>query len=299
MVLGAGCEQYADRIQQVKGWALCSSDLTCLSSINHPKEFFESLKKLDIFFPEVCFSDVPSTNDWLFKRSSTCGGIGISREKPSNQKGTGGYWQRELKGQSLSVLCISDGQDHKIIGINQQFSHSCFEGLPYLYEGALANALISEKNRIKISSYIEKFISCFNIIGVFSMDMIVDENNVFVLEINPRISASYELYERLNPGLNLVDAHIRVCEGERLSNIQISNLNVSHCGYLIIFAESNLVVPMSINWPSWVKDRPESNRRISVGNPVCSVYVESKENANQICNHLEKKREQILNYLKQ
>ncbi|MDW3094959.1 MAG: ATP-grasp domain-containing protein [Gammaproteobacteria bacterium] len=299
IILGAGSEHFAGLIESIEGWTLLSSDISTLSKVNRPKEFFRALTDLNIPFPEINFNIAPAANDWLYKRPSSCGGVGISRSNSLRIEALSGYWQREMVGVSMSALCISDQREHVIIGINQQYVNSNFDALPYLYEGALANAFISKENLIKIESYVDKLISYFNLVGVFSMDMVVARGEVFVIEINPRISASYELYEQLNPGLNLVDAHIRVCEGERLSNILINSQNYALYGYLIIYADTDIEVHGDMLWPDWAKDKPESGRLISVGEPVCSVYVEAGNDAESVRTLLEERRKQILSLLKQ
>ncbi len=300
ILLGAGSEQYAAFIEAVDGWTLSACNTSTLLAVNQPKEFFHALSELDIPFPDIHFDYPPASNDWLYKLASSCGGVGVSRSNDHGEKALGGYWQLEKTGLSMSALCISDQQESVIIGINRQYINSNFETYPCLYEGALANVKVTKEFIIKIESYINKLISHFKLVGVFSVDMIVQGDDIFVLEINPRISASYELYECLNPSLNLVDAHFRVCEGERLSNIQINpNISEMLCGYLIIYADSNIEIPENMNWPDWCKDRPESNRLISIGEPVCSVYVQQEGSPETIRTLLEARREQILIKLKQ
>ncbi|MEM7304954.1 MAG: hypothetical protein AAF372_05460, partial [Pseudomonadota bacterium] len=108
----------------------------------------------------------------------------------------------------------------------------------------------------------------------FSIDMIMASEQLYVLEVNPRITASFELYERLNPDLNLVDAHIRVCEGERLSEF---DLCTDYCGYRIVYSDCDFTVPAEMNWPQWVKDKPETGREIQHNEPICSVYYDGSQ----------------------
>ena len=119
----------------------------------------------------------------------------------------------------------------------------------------------------------------------------VGEQKLYVLEINPRISASFELYERINPGLNLVDAHIRVCEGERLSDIQLSD---SQSAYLIVYAKDDCLISEHLVWPTWVKDKPEALRQISKHEPICSVYADAGESDDSLYSLLQRRVDQVI-----
>ena len=242
---------------------------------------------------------MPDEEGWLFKQDGKCGGMGVSRGHTHSSIKKNGYWQREINGQSVSALCISDERDVHVIGVNELYSHSDLNGYPYVYEGALANLECGNDLLVKIDTYLKSLIPYFKILGLFSIDMILHEDELFVLEINPRISASYELYEQLNPGLNLVDAHIRVCEGERLSGLQIEGLSRQHNGYLIVYAEHDCVIPREMCWPHWVKDKPESLREIATGEPICSVYFNSDTSSGSVREKLELRRNEVLSLLKQ
>ena len=96
-----------------------------------------------------------------------------------------------------------------VIGVSRQFTYQLSETLPYVYGGALANVEEGNIYLDKITSYTNKIIEYFNIKGLCSVDMLVHEGNVLVLEVNPRVSATYELYEQMVENVNLIDAHLR------------------------------------------------------------------------------------------
>jgi predicted ATP-grasp superfamily ATP-dependent carboligase len=53
----------------------------------------------------------------------------------------------------------------------------------------------------------------FNLIGSNGVDYILNENGLYVIEINPRIQGTFECVEK-SLGINMLDAHIRACQGE-------------------------------------------------------------------------------------
>ena len=60
----------------------------------------------------------------------------------------------------------------------------------------------------------EDLIKQFNLIGSNGVDYILDKDGELkIIEINPRFQGTYELVEN-SLGINLLDAHIKACEGE-------------------------------------------------------------------------------------
>ncbi len=297
VILGARAENLASHIEAFSGWQLCASNSQVVARLRNPHTFFQGLTELSIPFPPVQFGSCPNAGKWLFKLEDSCGGMGVRSEYIDNVPG---YWQQEISGLAISALCLSDGQEFVCLGVNQQYSISNFEGCPYVYQGALANVDTDPLIIEKTIGYIDKIIRYFNIVGVFSLDMILShqqgEETLYVLEINPRISASFELYERINTNLNLVDAHIRVCEGVRLSEIELSN---SQSAYLIVYARDDCLIAENMVWPEWVKDRPEGLRKISKHEPICSVYADAGESDDSLYCLLQCRSEKVIRIINQ
>ena len=59
----------------------------------------------------------------------------------------------------------------------------------------------------------ENMIRKFNLIGSNGVDYILNENGLYVIEINPRLQGTFECVE-MSLGINMLDAHIRACQGE-------------------------------------------------------------------------------------
>ena len=59
----------------------------------------------------------------------------------------------------------------------------------------------------------ENLILKFNLIGSNGVDYILNENGLYVIEINPRLQGTFECVE-MSLGINMLDAHIKACQGE-------------------------------------------------------------------------------------
>lgn len=283
VLLGAGAEHYANWIESTTHWKICGNTALVMQSINDPITFFGRLNDLSIPYPDISLQDedMPALAGWLYKCVNCCGGAGIRRARPGKLSANG-YWQKEIRGEPISALYITDGHHRMCLGFNSLHTRILGQDYIYAYQGATANMSIDEETYFKSDNYVKKIIDSFNIKGVFSVDMIMDTSpgkmDVYVLEVNPRVSATFELYERINSHLNLVDEHIRVCEGERLFEF---TLDKRVAAYRIVYADRECVVPPDINWPQWCKDLPETGRHIRLYEPICSVFVDAGEGSVQ------------------
>jgi predicted ATP-grasp superfamily ATP-dependent carboligase len=103
--------------------------------------------------------------------------------------------------------------------------------------------------------------------GLNSLDCMVEGDGFVVLEINPRLSASFALYDVEAGGARLFEAHLRACAGELTADFP-PGLAQAH---LIYYAPFDLATPAAQEWPQWVADTPFGATRIKAGEPVCTV----------------------------
>jgi predicted ATP-grasp superfamily ATP-dependent carboligase len=115
----------------------------------------------------------------------------------------------------------------------------------------------------------------FSLKGLNGMDFIVDrENEVHLLEVNPRYSASMELIEQ-SLGANLFLLHLAAVGGQLPASVPaLQEGETLFYGKAIIYAEADIVMPDTRNWPGkGVRDIPFPGEAISGGQPVCTVFA--------------------------
>ena len=138
---------------------------------------------------------------------------------------------------------------------------------------------------MKMDSIITKITKRTELFGLCGSDFIIDENqSIFVIDINPRPPATFELHESQE---SLFAAHIKSFNGGPINYISY-NHNFSK-GYVIYYAKENLLIPENLKWPSWVKDRPYDKQMILIKNPVCTIHAEGgseQEVENKLINRL-------------
>ena len=116
----------------------------------------------------------------------------------------------------------------------------------------------------------EDLINEFGLIGSNGVDYILDkEGELKVIEINPRFQGTYELVEN-SLGINLLDAHIKACEGEI---IDIPNPN-QYSFKKIIYARKQINIG-NLKIPN-VYDIPYEGVKIEKDQPLVTIISSNK-----------------------
>lgn len=264
---------------------------------NTPEVFAKVQDKFNLFnflldsnipFPEVSFSR-PKSGEWLVKPLQSEGGFGICYEKGSDIVDKKNYWQRYLEGKSMSALFIADGKKVDILGFNKQWTTSHTNGQTFVFSGIHNYASLSDLNKRTITDWLAKFVPHFGLRGLNSVDFILYQDHCYFLEINPRPTASIELYDT-----NLFTAHV---SSSLDHDIKINVDQRHHKGYQIIYAASDFQISEDIIWPGWSQDRPKSRAIIHKQQPVCSIIARG-ESSQQVMAELKIKQSQIENIIK-
>jgi len=167
---------------------------------------------------------------------------------------------------SCSVLCT--GTDARALSTQGQLigMPSCGRNCDFVYCGnyyptSLDNSIIK-----RIESVSEDICIELGLVGSNGIDYVVDSlNNVWLLEVNPRIQGTLEMLE--SASRNLVSMlHFSACEGKLPS----SRINISPVVKAIVFARKTGTVPDLSRYPSAVDLTPEGVT-VKRGDPVCTV----------------------------
>ena len=105
------------------------------------------------------------------------------------------------------------------------------------------------------------------LVGLNSADFLVEEDDFRLLEINPRPSATLDIYEP--PGGSLFALHMAACRGE-LDSDEPSQPDAAATA--IVYAERDVSIA-PLDWPDWTADRPHTDTAIGAGEPLCTVQA--------------------------
>jgi predicted ATP-grasp superfamily ATP-dependent carboligase len=269
VLYGSGFEQQTELLEKISGrHQLIGNNPEIVARLKSPHSFFDLLGALQIPYPATQLTLPDDKTGWLIKRGGGSGGTHIRR---GGVAASGEYYQQEIAGEPVSVLFLADGKSARIVGFNQQWV-APESGLPFCYGGAVSRASVPPEAKTGMNLALQAIVGHTGLRGINSMDCMLIGNRFFVLEINPRLSASFGLYD----GPWLLREHLQACAGHLwLGDVP----DFPAQAHKIIFAPAEFVVPRTMPWPTWVADIPEAGSIIKAGQPVCSVLASAADAA--------------------
>jgi predicted ATP-grasp superfamily ATP-dependent carboligase len=103
------------------------------------------------------------------------------------------------------------------------------------------------------------------LIGSNGVDFVVTDDELFVIEVNPRFQGSLDTVE-LSTGLNLVDAHVKGVKRDLLTERVEAK---RYAAKAIVFAKQEGVVMRNLDRDGIV-DIPEKGRIVKCGEPIAT-----------------------------
>jgi len=236
-ILAGGAELRPELVEAVgRQLPLLGADAESLASIADPMQWLRVLQDAGQHVPETRRElPVGSSSDWLQKQSSTCGGRKVrlvTNVSVGPSEGTNGdcYFQKRIEGQSFSAVIVSRRQTAEpavttfSIGFSRQLLTSDFEedSKPstqpaFEYHGSVGPIMIPASVRSQIDRIAGLLAQRFSLRGVWGMDFVLDaRHQVWPVDLNPRITASAELFEQLvkrsaSTFRSVVDLHVAAC----------------------------------------------------------------------------------------
>jgi len=180
----------------------------------------------------------------------------------------GALLQKLQSGRTLSVLFAADGHEARVIGINEQWTAGVAQCAPYCYGGAVSGIVLSETVQARIATLLGRLVRATGLVGLNGLDFLLDGTEPCVLEINPRPTATIDLYDADFEN-GLLALHLRACRGE-LPDIRRPDRSRAHA---IVYAPAAFRVPARMRWPEWCTDIPEGGSLVPAGAPICSVHT--------------------------
>jgi predicted ATP-grasp superfamily ATP-dependent carboligase len=263
VVYGSGFEGQPELLAEIaKKIPLLGNAPETVEHVKDPKHFFPLLDTLLIAHPEISMHAPSPQDGWLIKATGGSGGTHIQQSWQDIKLAD--YFQRHVAGRSISVLFLADGNNIQTIGVNEQWC-SPVAHMPYRYGGAVSHIELSAEISEEMEQAAQKITNAVGLKGLNSADFILTEHGLLLLEINPRLSATLDLYQTPD----LFERHVQACRG-KLTPLPTQNgaQAKAHC---ILYASQRLHIPEDFAWPEWSADIPHAGH-IQQHAPVCSVF---------------------------
>jgi len=269
LVYGAGFESDSQTLTDLAaGRELLGNDPAMLRDISSPRYFFSLLDRLGIPHPPVTYRRPADSPGWLAKRPGSCGGGHVMPAHRVTDT-SGHYYQRKLPGRVMSVLFLANGRRMAVVGISEQWSDTTGSPESYRYGGAVSGQNIGSALRHEVMHAITTLVSRLCLRGLNSVDIVVDKNEFYVLEVNGRPTATTELYDHGGTD-SLFRQHLACCRGDKPSFHDRTGPGRAHA---IVYAVREINVAADVRWPGWCSDIPVPGSTILPGGPVCTVHA--------------------------
>jgi len=217
---------------------------------------------------------------WLCKPVRGGGGNGVGPWQPGMPLGPSTIVQERLEGTPGSIAFAADGRRAVVLGISRQLiGDPAFGASGYRYAGSIFPFAADDADPGSVAeqaaAIADAVTAAFGLRGVNGVDFIVRDGELYVLEVNPRYTASMELIERAS-GLSIFEAHVASLYGEL--PIPRPPAPGAH-GKAIVFARRDVVVGDTRSWLTRddVRDVPFPGERIRRGRPVCTVFAQAAD----------------------
>jgi len=284
VVYGSGFEKHTETLDYLEQhWTVLGNAAAKFRQFQDKPVFFSQLDRLSIQFPETVFAPPGEGNDWLLKPMRGEGGSEISRYRRDMHVEDGEfYWQRRLYGRAMSVLFLASRGRVNLLGFNRQWTTAFDDDRAFVFAGIISHAELPVDSQVQLSEWLAKLIGVYPLCGLSSLDFMLVDRECYLLEVNPRIPASAQLY-----GKSIFSLHIQACLG-----LLGDDVSTDPTAYQVLYAREQLVIPSEIKWPEWVVDRPIAGALIGKGEPICSIISAGKD-ASQVKDRLRRQRDFI------
>ncbi len=241
----------------------------CVQAVKEPRRFFPLLDELAIPHPEVRFSVPSAAQPWLSKRIGGAGGGHVRRASkgwPASEKR---YFQRYQAGRVMSVLFLANAQRASLVGFSEQWPEALSVHREFAYGGAASVQDVPDAIRANVESMVERLVRATGVRGLNGLDFLLHGDQPYVIELNPRPTATIDLHdERVSGGL--LQAHLDACQGNLPRALLPARKSRAHA---VLWAPDTFRVDEGTRWPEWVTDVPLPGSVILARGPICSIHA--------------------------
>jgi predicted ATP-grasp superfamily ATP-dependent carboligase len=276
------------------------------------------LQEHGLLFPEIrrTAGDLPRDGTWLEKSYQGASGSGV-REVGSarvagvdaNERGDDGCYQRRVAGIPCAAVYVSGEQGAILLGVTRQIIGEPWLGAHgFQYAGSIGPWPIGDVTRSTLERLGNVMAEQFELLGLFGIDFMLNGEDVWTLEVNPRYTASVEVVERFT-GFSAISLHAEACTGapnqQRAGSSSTPSTGVPHGSVLpnpklgggdaparahgkaILFATGDLTISakfaefsfaetMREPWPT-LADVSPAGTTVEQGRPILTIFAEGAD----------------------
>jgi predicted ATP-grasp superfamily ATP-dependent carboligase len=218
---------------------------------------------------------------WLVKPIASAGGRGV---RPYNgQAGRPGafYYQRWISGRTLAAVAVAEGPGTRLLGITGHWIDEGAGPADFVYRGSIGPWPVAANVQERVEVLCRTLAQGLGLTGLFGVDFIENHGVPWLLEVNPRYTASMEVLE-LALGRSMLDEHRRACDPDAWTRAVITGSREARpavVGKRLIIADGPCCFPeIPPRRPTAdpfalprIADVPAAGTRFEAGQPVLTL----------------------------
>jgi predicted ATP-grasp superfamily ATP-dependent carboligase len=184
-------------------------------------------------------------------------------------------------------MYVAAAGEARLLGVSRQLVGCDWSGAcEFQYTGNIGPLLVGAPLLKQFQAIGECLAKRFHLCGLFGVDVVVQQQQVWAIEVNPRYCASVEVLER---GLqrNFLETHLAACSRSELPLVGDSR-PFRCCGKAVVYARSAVHVTSECleglyasrrraDGRPWIADVPSGETRFEKGDPVMTVLAEGPD----------------------
>ncbi|HEX6841165.1 MAG TPA: ATP-grasp domain-containing protein, partial [Stellaceae bacterium] len=262
LVYGAGFEHDPALLDELSALVpLIGNAARTVAAAKDPLGFAALLARLGLPHPPTTRAP-PSGEGWLRKRIGGSGGSHIAPADAAAPE-VGVYFQQRVTGRAVSAAFVADGRSARVLGFSEQWTDG--DGMAmFRYGGCVGPLALPAALASAIAAACDAITQALGLVGLNSLDLLVDGERWHIIEINPRPGASLDIFDG-ERGASLWRLHLDAVAG-RLPSRPPTGPAVMRAA-AIVYAPWRLVIPAQMAWPSWSADRGAAGTIVARGEP--------------------------------
>ncbi|MFW9964312.1 MAG: ATP-grasp domain-containing protein [Candidatus Sifarchaeia archaeon] len=293
VLIGSGFDDYADALELLHRDGLligCAPD-----QIRRARDFrylAKKAKSLEIHTPKRLVVETPNEAidseefafPYLVRPTHSGGGSGIRLARnphdvinafgePEDDEYQPRVIQEYVPGIDISSSVLASGKQALTLSVQGQLIGMPTAGrnCDFAYCGNYYPSGLAKEIVYRISEISEVISSKLELYGSVGIDYVVDESNqIWLMEVNPRIQGTLELIETASP-LLVTSLHVLAFQGNLPEKIPEINPGVK----LIVYSRCDGTVPDLAKFPNIV-DRTPKGVMVNMRDPICTVIEVGK-----------------------
>jgi predicted ATP-grasp superfamily ATP-dependent carboligase len=205
---------------------------------------------------------------WLEKRAGGSGGAHIRSVPDGASARRGHYMQPWLPGRPVSVAFLANGREARVLGFCEQWTDPA-PGQPYRWGGAVRPANLFAPAAEAMTEAAGRVAAAVGLLGLNSIDFLVDGDDCVLLEVNPRPGATLDLFG------DVFHQHVEAVRGALGQVPAVAPASA----VAVAYARRRVVPPDDFAWPAWTADRQPGGAPVAPGAPLCTVLAEAEDRA--------------------